>query len=79
MERRKITIAGQVSVPSRLRRRWDTQILGFEDKGDHAEIWPLPDDPIGAARGALKGRIGPTKGLRAAARQDEGRAEARRR
>jgi hypothetical protein len=72
-------MAGQVSVPSRLRRRWGTEALGFEDKGDHAEIWPLPKDPIGAARGALKGKIGPTKDLRAAARQDEVRAGARRR
>jgi bifunctional DNA-binding transcriptional regulator/antitoxin component of YhaV-PrlF toxin-antitoxin module len=79
MERRKITMAGQVSVPSRLRRRWNAQVVAFEDKGDHAVIWPLPEDAIGAARGALKGKIASTKDLRVAARNDEARAEARRR
>ena len=68
-----------MSVPSSLRRRWDTHALGFEDKGDHAEIWPLPEDAIGSARGALKGKIGSTKDLRVAARKDEAHAEARRR
>jgi len=48
-----------------------------EDHGDHVVIRPLPDDPIAAARGALKGRIDTAK-LRAEAREDEAAAEARR-
>jgi hypothetical protein len=38
----------------------------------------MPDDPILAARGALKGRIGSTASLRAKARNDEAAAEDRR-
>jgi hypothetical protein len=71
VERRRISQGGRVSVPSTLRHRWSTQFVGFVDKGDHAEIWPLPDNPIAAARGALKGRIGSTNDLPAAARGDE--------
>jgi len=41
-------------------------------------VRPLPDDPIAAAHGALKGRIGPTEQLRAIAREEEAIAEARR-
>jgi hypothetical protein len=40
-------------------------------------VRPLPDDPIAAARGALKARI-PTEQLRAIARDEEAIAEARR-
>jgi hypothetical protein len=50
-----------------------------EDLGDRVILRPLPDDPVGAARGALAGAGPSTDDLRAAARDDEARAEARRR
>jgi hypothetical protein len=48
-----------------------------EDNGDHLVVRPVPDDPVAAARGALKGRIGPSEKLRARARADERAAEER--
>ena len=78
MERLKITSAGQLSLPARIRRRWGTQRVAIEDLGDHVVIRPVPDDPIAAARGALKGRIPPSEELRAVARADEEHAVKRR-
>lgn len=54
-------------------------MVAFKDMGGHVEVWPIPDDPIATARGMLKGRVGATEELRAAARRDEAHAEARRR
>jgi bifunctional DNA-binding transcriptional regulator/antitoxin component of YhaV-PrlF toxin-antitoxin module len=74
----KITAGGQVSLPAAIRRRWGTNAVALEDRGDHVVVRPLPDDPIAAARGALKGRLLPTEQLRAIAREDEAIAEVRR-
>jgi hypothetical protein len=79
MKRYKITGGGQISLPASVRRRWATTTVGLEDLGDRLIVRPLPDDPIAAARGALKGRLGSTSQLRAKARRDEAEAEARRR
>ena len=64
-------------MPAAVRRRWQTKNVRVEDHGDHVVVRPLPDDPIAAARGALKERIDTAK-LRAEAREDEAAAEARR-
>jgi bifunctional DNA-binding transcriptional regulator/antitoxin component of YhaV-PrlF toxin-antitoxin module len=79
MKRRKITAGGQISLPSSVRNRWQTQSVAVEDLGDHVVVRPLPDDPIAAARGALRGKLGNTASLREKARKDEAAAEARRR
>jgi hypothetical protein len=76
---RKITTAGQISLPAAARSRWQTKSVTIEDKGDHVVVRPVPDDPIAAARGALKEKIGSSAHLRAQARKDETAAEARRR
>jgi len=52
--------------------------VAVEDLGDHVVVRPMPDDPIAAARGALKSRIGSTASLREKARKDEAAAEDRR-
>lgn len=52
--------------------------MGIDDLGDRVVVRPLPDDPIAAARGALKRRLPSTAELRAKAREDEIAAEARR-
>jgi bifunctional DNA-binding transcriptional regulator/antitoxin component of YhaV-PrlF toxin-antitoxin module len=77
MKRAKITTGGQVSVPASVRRRWGTSVVGIDDLGDRLVIRPLPEDPVSAARGALKGRIS-SSGLRERARGDEEAAERRR-
>jgi hypothetical protein len=51
----------------------------FEDLGDRLVVRPVPDDPIGAAKGALKDRLPDSEELRNRARADEAAAEARRR
>ena len=79
MTRRKITTGGKISLPAAVRRRWATSVVAIEDHGDSVVVRPLPEDPIAAARGALKGRLPATSVLRAEARRDEQLAERRRR
>jgi bifunctional DNA-binding transcriptional regulator/antitoxin component of YhaV-PrlF toxin-antitoxin module len=77
MKKAKITVGGQISVPASVRRRWGTSVVAVEDLGDRLVLRPLPEDPIAAARGALKGRAS-SSGLREIARRDEEAAERRR-
>lgn len=78
MKLRKITTGGQISLPANVRSRWGTKAVAVEDLGDHLVVRPMPDDPISAARGALRGKLTNTASLRAKARKDEAAAEARR-
>ena len=75
----KVTKGGQISLPAQVRQRWQANAVGIEDLGDHVVVRPLPDDPIAAARGALKARIRASSAeLRSKARHDEAAAETRR-
>jgi hypothetical protein len=67
-----------VSLPASVRNRWATRTVTVEDHGDHVVVRPLPNDPILAARGALKGKLGSIASLRAEARKNEAAAEKRR-
>lgn len=78
MEKVRITSAGQLSLPARIRRRWGTRRVSIEDHGDSVVLRPIPDDPIEAAAGALRDRIEASEKLRARAREDERRALQRR-
>jgi bifunctional DNA-binding transcriptional regulator/antitoxin component of YhaV-PrlF toxin-antitoxin module len=76
----RITRGGQISIPSNIRRRWDTSTLTLDDRGDRIVLTPAPDDPIAAARGALVGELSMSSGqLRTAAREAEATAARRRR
>jgi bifunctional DNA-binding transcriptional regulator/antitoxin component of YhaV-PrlF toxin-antitoxin module len=55
----RISRGGQISVPAEVRRRWQTDRLALDDRGDQLILRPIPADPIGAARGSLAGP-GPT-------------------
>jgi hypothetical protein len=77
MKTGKITSGGQISLPAAVRSRWGTQRVHVEDLGDYVVVRPVPDDPIAAARGAVKPRASTTE-LRARARADEAAAEHRR-
>lgn len=80
MKQLKISRGGQISVPAEVRHRWNTSRLALEDAGDHLVIRPAPDDPIGALRGALADRAGPSSSeLRRRARAEERAASQRRR
>ena len=78
MKLARITAAGQISLPAAVRRRWGTQRVAVEDRGDHVVVTPFPDDPIAAARGSLELSV-PTEELRRIAREDEQAAGQRRR
>lgn len=52
-----ISRGGQVSVPAEVRKRWRTQTVLAEDRGDHIVLRPVPDDPLAAAAGAFATQI----------------------
>jgi len=79
MKTLKVTSGGQISVPAEIRRRWGTSTLALEDLGDRVVLTPAPDDPIGAARGALAGESATdAASLRRAAREADTTARQRR-
>ena len=63
----KVTIKGQVIIPAQLRKKFNikkgTRIAIMEGEGRVIPIKPLPDDPIEASRGMLKGKKSLTKAL----------------
>ncbi len=74
MKQTMITTGGQVSIPAEVRNRWGTRRLVVEDRGTELAFRPMPDDPIGAARGVLRGLeiATPTSGdVRRQTRQEE--------
>ncbi len=76
--RHQITVAGQISIPAEVRRRWTgADSVYIEDYGDHLVVRPSPSDAIANARGALKGkgRDVSSDEARALYREDEARVE----
>jgi AbrB family looped-hinge helix DNA binding protein len=51
-----VTSAGQVSIPAEVRERWGARVVAIEDEGDRIVLRPVPDDPIEAYRGIVKGK-----------------------
>jgi AbrB family looped-hinge helix DNA binding protein len=49
----RVSRGGQISVPAEIRKRWGTQSMMIEDRGDSVVLRPAPDDPIAAAAGAF--------------------------
>jgi bifunctional DNA-binding transcriptional regulator/antitoxin component of YhaV-PrlF toxin-antitoxin module len=74
-----ISKGGQLSVPAEVRRRWGTSRVSIEDRGNSILISPIPDDPIGAAVGSLRGRGPDTDQLRSILREEEAEIDERRR
>jgi bifunctional DNA-binding transcriptional regulator/antitoxin component of YhaV-PrlF toxin-antitoxin module len=67
-----ITRGGQISIPADVRRRWATDRVELEDRGEELVLRPLPADPIAAAIGSLRLPGGLTADrLRAIAREEE--------
>lgn len=74
----RITSSGQVSIPAKVRRRWGTRRVEVEDHGDYVVVRPAADDPIAAAFGAFKDRMGISSDeARALARREDAEIEAR--
>jgi AbrB family looped-hinge helix DNA binding protein len=63
----KTTAKGHVVVPAELRRKFNikkgTKVSVSEGKGNVIIIRPIPDDPIEASRGMLKGKSSLLKSL----------------
>jgi len=74
-----ISKGGQLSVPADVRHRWGVTRVLVEDLGDSLVVRPLPDDPIGAAKGSLRGRGLTSEQARARVRREEAARERRRR
>jgi bifunctional DNA-binding transcriptional regulator/antitoxin component of YhaV-PrlF toxin-antitoxin module len=73
----RISKGGQISLPASVRRRWRTDRVWIEDKGNAVVVRPLPADPISAARGSLHLPKGLTSDrLRETARAEEDQIEA---
>ena len=53
--RHRITRAGQVSIPAEVRERWAASNVLIVDEGARIIVKPVPDNPIEAIRGVLKG------------------------
>jgi bifunctional DNA-binding transcriptional regulator/antitoxin component of YhaV-PrlF toxin-antitoxin module len=51
----QISQGGQVQIPAEVRKRWGTRKVMIDDAGSYLRITPVPDDPIAAAAGSLKG------------------------
>lgn len=74
-----ISKGGQISIPAAVRKRWGTRRLQLEDRGEELVLRPAPEDPIAAARGALKGRIDVSSDeLRRLEREEQAALEERR-
>ena len=58
-------------MPADVRRRWRTSRIVIEDQGNALLIRPIPDDPIGAAIGSLRGRGPASDELRRIVRGEE--------
>ena len=69
----KTSSKGQVVIPKEIRKKLGItpgKRLLFRVVEEHAEITPLPDDPIAAMRGVLKGGKSLTKELLAERKKD---------
>jgi AbrB family looped-hinge helix DNA binding protein len=63
----RATVKGQVIIPAPLRKKFNikkgTRVAIIEGEGNVILIKPLPDDPIEASRGVLKGKTSIIKAL----------------
>lgn len=78
MKQATISKGGQVSIPAEVRRRWGTDRVLVDDRGDELVFRPMPMDPVGAARGSLRGDTGnlSSDDARRLSRQEETDADA---
>ena len=77
--RHRITKAGQVSIPADVRERWAASTVLIVDEGERIVLRPVPENPIEAIRGILKGKgrseVDATDAVRQARREDNASSE----
>lgn len=63
----KATVKGQVIIPADLRKKFNikkgTRVAIMEGEGGVILIKPLPDDPVEASKGMLKGKTSLARAL----------------
>ena len=63
----KTTIKGQIVIPAALRKKYNikkgSKVSIYEGEGNSIIIKPLPEDPIEASKGMLKGKTSILKAL----------------
>jgi AbrB family looped-hinge helix DNA binding protein len=73
----KATVKGQVIIPAPLRKKFNikkgTRVAITEGEGNVILIKPLPDDPIEASRGFLKGKTSMVRALIKERREESSR------
>ena len=73
----KISQGGQVQIPAEVRKRWGTRNVIIQDAGAYIRIGPIPDDPIAAVMGSLKGPGPSVNEMMRQLREEEAEAEER--
>lgn len=73
----RISRGGQVSIPADIRHRWGVRRVVLVEQGDSLVLRPLPDDPIAALLGSLRGPGPTTDEIREQLRAEEAEAEER--
>ena len=75
----KMSAKGQVVIPAQIRKRTGLkpagQVLVWLDGENRVVLEPVPEDPIGAACGMLRGGPSLTKALLEERRKDDARTE----
>lgn len=77
--RYRITSSGRISIPAEIRKRWGASNVLILDEGEQIVLRPVPENPIEAIRGLLKGRGNPdiraTEAVRQARDEDNAAME----
>ena len=58
--RTKLTRRGQTVVPAEIRKRFslgESSMLQWMVEGDIITVLPIPENPVGALKGAIKGEL----------------------
>lgn len=74
-----ISKGGQLSIPAEVRHRWGTRNVAIEDRGGTIVVRPIPDDPISAAIGSLRGGKSSSGRASAAVRAEEAETDSAKR
>ena len=67
----RLSVNGQLSIPSSVRKRWNVIHMTVVDCGDHLVIRPTPEDPVAALAGKYAGSGPSSEAMRALARSEE--------
>jgi bifunctional DNA-binding transcriptional regulator/antitoxin component of YhaV-PrlF toxin-antitoxin module len=73
----QISSGGQIQIPAEVRKRWGTRKVIVDDAGGYLRITPVPDDPIAAVAGSLKGPGPSAAEMIRKLREEEATAESR--